>query len=112
MQRLFLSELDGASADSEAASRLAEVRRAVQSSQRCIVITGAGISVSSGIPDFRSPDGLFQQLKQKYPSSVSNGRDLFDATLFHDPGMVGLFYNFMGELRNLVSQANCTPTHA
>ncbi|KAJ1850501.1 NAD-dependent deacetylase hst3, partial [Coemansia sp. RSA 2703] len=36
---------------------------------------------------------------------------LFDATLFTDPGMISVFYNFMGELRNLVSQANCTPTH-
>ncbi|KAJ2158297.1 NAD-dependent deacetylase hst3 [Coemansia sp. RSA 552] len=110
MQRVVLGELT--EGDCEAARVLGEVQRAVRACQRCIVITGAGISVSSGIPDFRSPDGLFRQLKLKYPSSVSNGRDLFDATLFHDPGMVGLFYSFMGELRNLISQATCTPTHA
>ncbi|KAJ2829746.1 NAD-dependent deacetylase hst3 [Coemansia furcata] len=109
MQRLLLDDLDGSN---DQGALLAEVRRAVQASQRCIVITGAGISVSSGIPDFRSPDGLFQQLKQKYPSSVSTGKDLFDATLFGDPGMISLFYTFMGELRNLISRANCTPTHA
>ncbi|KAJ2478091.1 NAD-dependent deacetylase hst3 [Coemansia sp. RSA 2320] len=119
MQRLFLSHLDRARAaaigdEDEAKARvvLAEVRRAVQAAQRCIVITGAGISVSSGIPDFRSPDGLFQQLKQKYPNAVSTGKDLFDATLFSDPAMIGLFYSFMGELRNLVSRATCTPTHS
>ncbi|KAJ1725430.1 NAD-dependent deacetylase hst3 [Coemansia erecta] len=95
----------------ESLELLQELQRAVQACQRCIIITGAGISVSSGIPDFRSPDGLFQQLKQKYPNAVSNGKDLFDATLFTDPGMISVFYNFMGELRNLVSQANCTPTH-
>ncbi|KAJ2888458.1 NAD-dependent deacetylase hst3, partial [Coemansia aciculifera] len=120
MQRLILSDLDGEPCSGsrkkqqqqEAQTILDEIRRAVQAGQRCVVITGAGISVSSGIPDFRSPDGLFQQLKQKYPNSVSTGKDLFDATLFSDPGMISLFYSFMGELRNLVSRANCTPTHA
>ncbi|KAI8326174.1 DHS-like NAD/FAD-binding domain-containing protein, partial [Martensiomyces pterosporus] len=122
MKRICLSEFSqgaaGSSRDQQqpppgaSVETLQEVQRAVKGCQRCIVITGAGISVSSGIPDFRSPDGLFQQLKQKYPHAMSSGRDLFDATLFSDPGMVGLFYNFMGELRNLVSQANCTPTHA
>ncbi|KAJ2711248.1 NAD-dependent deacetylase hst3 [Coemansia spiralis] len=106
MRRFALDELE------PGAVALCEIQRAVQGCQRCLVITGAGISVSSGIPDFRSPGGLFQQLKQRYPGAVSSGRDLFDATLFGDPGMVGLFYNFMGELRNLVTRATCTPTHA
>ncbi|KAJ2406527.1 NAD-dependent deacetylase hst3 [Coemansia sp. RSA 2526] len=111
MQRLVLSELS-VSGDTETSTGLAQVQRAVQASQRCLVITGAGISVSSGIPDFRSPTGLFHQLKQKYPSSVTNGRDLFDATLFHDASMVNVFYSFMGELRTLIDRATCTPTHA
>ncbi|KAJ1891631.1 NAD-dependent deacetylase hst3, partial [Coemansia sp. IMI 209127] len=111
MKRLCLSDVAPDHVDSDDDS-FKDVQRAVRACQRCIVITGAGISVSSGIPDFRSPQGLFHQLKQKYPSSVSSGRDLFDATLFHDAKMVGLFYSFMGEMRNLVSQATCTPTHA
>ena len=48
----------------------------------CVVCTGAGISVQAGIPDFRSETGLFQTLK-KENSTLSSGRDLFDASVFN-----------------------------
>lgn len=38
---------------------LAEVRRLVETARRVVVLTGAGISTDSGIPDFRGPDGLW-----------------------------------------------------
>lgn len=45
---------------------------------------GAGISVSAGIPDFRSESGLFQTLKRDNPKeALSSGRDLFDASVFN-----------------------------
>jgi NAD-dependent deacetylase len=40
------------------AARLAALIRA---SQPCVVLTGAGVSTESGIPDFRSPSGLWAQ---------------------------------------------------
>src|SRR5437763_15107760 len=40
------------------AARLAELRR---ERQPCVVLTGAGVSTESGIPDFRSPQGLWAQ---------------------------------------------------
>ncbi len=40
-----------------AASRLA---RLIVESQPCVVLTGAGISTESGIPDFRSPTGIWR----------------------------------------------------
>jgi NAD-dependent histone deacetylase SIR2 len=44
---------------------------------------GAGISVQAGIPDFRSPEGLFQSLKRDKPrDSLASGKDLFDASVF------------------------------
>ncbi|OMH85526.1 NAD-dependent histone deacetylase HST3 [Zancudomyces culisetae] len=89
----------------------ANFKRSIEAAKRCIVITGAGISVSSGIPDFRSPDGLFEQLKRKYPKEVAKGQDLFDASLFRSPRKTQLFYNFMGELKQTVKRAECTPTH-
>ena len=37
---------------------LAELIRA---NQPCVVLTGAGVSTESGIPDFRSADGIWQR---------------------------------------------------
>ena len=42
--------------------------------KKVVFMTGAGISVSAGIPDFRSPDtGLYANLKQynlPYPEAI------------------------------------------
>src|ERR687885_1835380 len=40
------------------AARLAEL---IRERQPCVVLTGAGVSTESGIPDFRSPQGLWAQ---------------------------------------------------
>jgi hypothetical protein len=48
------------------------------------LVLGAGISVSAGIPDFRSESGLFQTLKRDNPKeALTSGRDLFDASVFN-----------------------------
>lgn len=90
---------------------LLELSKIIKSARRCVVILGAGVSVSSGLPDFRSPDGLFKLLVKKYPKAIVNGRDLFDASLFRDPTSTKLFYHFIGEFKELVDIARCTPTH-
>ena len=41
------------------AARLADVLR---SARRAVVFTGAGISTESGIPDFRSPGGIWTRM--------------------------------------------------
>src|SRR5262245_19365842 len=40
------------------ATRLAEL---IRENQPCVVLTGAGVSTESGIPDFRSPSGLWAE---------------------------------------------------
>jgi NAD-dependent deacetylase len=42
-------------------SSLAEPAGVLASSRKAVVISGAGISVESGIPDFRSPGGLWEK---------------------------------------------------
>ncbi|MBS40202.1 MAG: NAD-dependent deacetylase [Rhodospirillales bacterium] len=39
--------------------RLSEFRRLIENSKRAVIFTGAGISTESGIPDFRSPGGVW-----------------------------------------------------
>ena len=40
---------------------MSELRRLLRDRQPCVVLTGAGISTESGIPDFRSPSGIWAQ---------------------------------------------------
>lgn len=39
-----------------------ELKRAIEEAYRVVVFTGAGISTESGIPDFRSPGGLWTKM--------------------------------------------------
>lgn len=41
---------------------MATIARLVGSATRIVVVAGAGISVSAGLPDFRSPNGLYAAL--------------------------------------------------
>ncbi len=41
--------------------RIKKAARIVYQAKRTLALTGAGISVESGIPDFRSPDGLWER---------------------------------------------------
>src|SRR5215472_13540709 len=41
---------------------LAELARLIDKARRAVVFTGAGISTESGIPDFRSPGGIWTRM--------------------------------------------------
>ena len=63
------------------ASRLAAL---IRDSQPCVVLTGAGVSTESGIPDFRSPTGLWARFDPLEYGSI----EAFRA----DPDKVWRFY--------------------
>jgi NAD-dependent deacetylase len=65
---------------SDAAALAALIRRR----QPCVVLTGAGVSTESGIPDFRSPTGIWAQYDPMEYATI----DAFDA----DPEKVWSFY--------------------
>ena len=50
----------------------------IEKSRHVVFFGGAGVSVESGIPDFRSVDGLYNE-KWKYPPETVLSRSFFDA---------------------------------
>jgi NAD-dependent deacetylase len=44
----------------------ADLARMIEEARRVVVFTGAGISTESGIPDFRSPGGVWSKMKPIY----------------------------------------------
>ncbi|KAJ7161360.1 DHS-like NAD/FAD-binding domain-containing protein [Mycena crocata] len=103
--------LDAQNADAATRRTLSDLSLSVAKCKKIVVVTGAGISCSSGIPDFRSSDGLYALVKGKYPDVVLKGRDLFDASLFRDQTSTAVFYTFISQLKQSIDAAKPGPTH-
>ena len=70
-------------------SNIERLRRWVAESDNIVFFGGAGVSTESGIPDFRSVDGLYNQ-KWKYPPETILSHSFFE----HDPAE---YYRFHRE---------------
>lgn len=85
---------------------LDEVAAAIIKSQNIIVVSGAGISTSLGIPDFRSDDGLYAQLAHL---GLQDPQEVFDIRTFRlDPA---IFYSVARKILPESAQSRGTPTH-
>jgi NAD+-dependent protein deacetylase SIR2 len=78
--------------------------------RKIVVVAGAGISVSAGIPDFRSSHGLFESLKHKHKLKTS-GKGLFDASVYKDDSSTSTFHDMVRDLSSMASKAKPTLFH-
>ncbi len=58
--------------------KIQQLQKIIDESSSIVFFGGAGVSTESGIPDFRSQDGLYQQ-QWKYPPETIISRSFFDA---------------------------------
>ncbi|XP_062319976.1 NAD-dependent protein deacetylase sirtuin-1 [Osmerus eperlanus] len=74
---------------------LEDVVRLLHESKKILVLTGAGVSVSCGIPDFRSRDGIYARLAVDFPD-LPDPQAMFDIEYFRrDPRP---FFKFAKEI--------------
>jgi NAD-dependent SIR2 family protein deacetylase len=71
-----------------------DVIKLIESAKKIIVLSGAGISVACGVPDFRSAGGLYDQIKEKY--NLTDPQLLFDINYIRKDQVP--FYDFAAQL--------------
>ncbi|KAI0391054.1 DHS-like NAD/FAD-binding domain-containing protein [Xylariaceae sp. FL0594] len=104
-------DLSAASEQSEKDGELLEqLTHALRKKKKVVVIAGAGISVSAGIPDFRSSSGLFATLPKEHKLKGS-GKHLFDASVYKHDSTTSYFHTMVRDLSQLVKDAKPTPFH-
>ena len=68
--------------EKEIQDKINQFKIIIQNSKNIVFFGGAGVSTESGIPDFRSKDGLYNQ-KYKYPPEMILSHTFFKLSKFY-----------------------------
>jgi NAD-dependent deacetylase len=79
-----------------------EAKKLIDESKKIVILSGAGISTNTGIPDFRGENGIYTK------ADIENPELIFDYYYFKDHPE--LFYNFHKKFLEYVE--NAKPTYA
>lgn len=98
--------------DGEDYELIKQITSQINKSRKIITLTGAGISCNAGIPDFRSSNGIYNQIKGQYPNVyIKSGKDMFDISLFREESKISVFATFMEKLYSDTKLAKPTRSH-
>lgn len=83
----------------------------IRSSKRIVFFGGAGVSTESGIPDFRSKDGLYNQKDIQF-EEYSPEYLLSHECLYHNPKVFFLFIvrKWIPEIYSQILHTKCLPS--
>ncbi|KAI9171367.1 NAD-dependent histone deacetylase SIR2 [Paramyrothecium foliicola] len=96
--------------DDEEKNQLERLVTALRKKKKVVVIAGAGISVSAGIPDFRSSTGLFATTRTQHKLKAS-GKHLFDASVYKHDSSTQSFHTMVRGMDQMTKAAKPTPFH-
>ncbi|TKA72538.1 hypothetical protein B0A49_04232 [Cryomyces minteri] len=91
-------------------TQLTQLLKVLHKKRKIVVVAGAGISVSAGIPDFRSSTGLFHSLRAQH-NIRSSGKHLFDASVYKDDSSTATFHDMVRSLSEQIKGAQPTAFH-
>ncbi|KAM0750756.1 DHS-like NAD/FAD-binding domain-containing protein [Meredithblackwellia eburnea MCA 4105] len=91
--------------DTSTKQQFTRISRSLAHSKKVVVLVGAGISTSAGIPDFRSKSGLYGS------STPATSKALFSASSYSSQSALSAHLSTLSQLKSHISVASPTLTH-